>query len=484
MASYIEQSNGKNNYVAPPISYTYKENAYAQSAGQTTPSATTPNRTINLVTVFDPSTQTTFVYEQKYIPGTTIAAGRTANDIVATAGTNGVYKPTSNASNDLAYLIANDKNLKSNLDKQTRFAITKGITQVEGKPPSSAKVDSTFGRLAGAGSNPNTATPPVTSTDTTGGQESSAERIDLTGVPDIELKGESARQLASSSLKYPLESSINGGNTNKSDYIAFTAIEYGNKGFKDNDIFKLGTRNNKNLGKTVYLPIQPQIVDNNSVRWNEGTLNPLQIAGANIAMGTITNGKAGLEAALTTALRSISDKSTSESLKSLVALYASEQAVQAQLGSRLVGAVLNPNLELLFEAPTLRPFTFNFKLSPRSAEEAQIVKSIIRFFKLNMAPKTTEGNLFLKAPNVFEIRYIYGPTNENHKGINRIKSPCALQALSVDYTPDGSYMTFDEEDEKTKPESMVSYTLSMQFMELEPVYAKDYNTTKDDEIGF
>jgi hypothetical protein len=40
----------------------------------------------------------------------------------------------------------------------------------------------------------------------------------------------------------------------------------------------------------------------------------------------------------------------------------------AKLLSRTEGAILNPNLELLFEAPTLRPFTFTFKLASRSED--------------------------------------------------------------------------------------------------------------------
>ena len=57
-------------------------------------------------------------------------------------------------------------------------------------------------------------------------------------------------------------------------------------------------------------------------------------------------------------------------------------AVGAQgLLARTRGAILNPNLELLFERPTLRPFSFTFDLAPRNKEEADEVIKIIRFFK-------------------------------------------------------------------------------------------------------
>jgi hypothetical protein len=37
--------------------------------------------------------------------------------------------------------------------------------------------------------------------------------------------------------------------------------------------------------------------------------------------------------------------------------------------ARGAGIVPNSNLELLFNAPTLRSFTFNYRMSPRSARE-------------------------------------------------------------------------------------------------------------------
>ena len=41
----------------------------------------------------------------------------------------------------------------------------------------------------------------------------------------------------------------------------------------------------------------------------------------------------------------------------------------------------------MFNSPTLREFTFTWKMTPRSREEATRVRNIIRFFKQGMAPK-------------------------------------------------------------------------------------------------
>ena len=138
-------------------------------------------------------------------------------------------------------------------------------------------------------------------------------------------------------------------------------------------------------------------------------------------------------------------------------------------------------MELLFNAPSLRPFTFTFRLSPRSATEATQVKNIIRFFKQGMSVKTVDTHVFLKAPNVFDIRYQSYDENKkpitNHPSLNRIKT-CALTACDVNYTPDGTYMTFDD-----GTRTMTSYELSLRFTELDPVYDEDYTAIDSDPSG-
>ena len=52
------------------------------------------------------------------------------------------------------------------------------------------------------------------------------------------------------------------------------------------------------------------------------------------------------------------------------------------------------------------------------------------------------------------------------KGINRIKT-CALTQASVNYTPEGTFASYD----KGQP---VSIIVSLGFQELEPVYDTDY----------
>jgi len=220
----------------------------------------------------------------------------------------------------------------------------------------------------------------------------------------------------------------------------------------------------------IFIGIQGSISDSNAVSWGSGELNKFQEELVNLSLRTMSEGMSAVTKAIDSFQNKITDKPFVNQLKGLGQLYLAEQATgTAGLQSRISGSVLNPNLELLFQGPELRTFQFQFKMSPRSKDEADIVKKIIKEFKRNMAVKN-EG-LFLKAPNVFKIQYLKGM--EVHQSINLIKV-CALLNFAVDYTPNGSYMTFGGGENGDPEASMVTYNLSMTFQEIEPIYQNDY----------
>lgn len=260
------------------------------------------------------------------------------------------------------------------------------------------------------------------------------------------------QQSASQNLRYPVDMN------STQDTIVFTAVEYIPPGLGETGSVA-GQRQNPNRSTkgTVTLPIQAQISDGNAVGWAEGNLNELFRKALNTATGLVL-GQENTE----TINKAISD--TSKSLiqnKNQVLALIAESVLDQPVISR-TGGILNPNIELLFTGPGLREFSFNIKMSPRSDKESTQVKSIIRFFKQNMAPKRQEGNLFLKAPNTFLIKY----QGAGEQGLNKIKE-CALTGCSVNYTPQGTYMTYEDG-------TMVSYLMQLQFREIEALYDVDY----------
>ena len=272
------------------------------------------------------------------------------------------------------------------------------------------------------------------------------------------------------------------------DVIQFTALSYGgrdltiDKSKSTKTSFEspgLGARRLTVIEGSVTLPIQPSITDTNTVQWGGEELNPLQAFGAAVSYGAQTNIASAAQQTMNTVEELALKKNTAgQNAANAFRIFLAGKAVGINgLLSRVGGGVLNPNLELLFQGPTLRPFNFTFRLSPRDEKEAEQVKNIIRFFKENMAVQNTPENLFLKAPNVFQIKYLLRG-DKDHPSLNRIKR-CALQSCSVDYTPDGSYMTFNDASA-----TMTSYSISLQFQELEPVTSQDYTGTGPVASGF
>ena len=264
------------------------------------------------------------------------------------------------------------------------------------------------------------------------------------------------------------------------DRIKFQALIYSSSPSRiPSDGFEIKPVSFNPTGPAIFLPIQSPIIDQNTVGWEPDTLNPVELYAVGLSRRIMESG--GAEDV--TARVGVFFKEAIESLRansSEVRTYLAGQAVGVNnLLSRVNGKVLNPNLELLFQGPQLRPFNFTFKMSARNSKEAIIIKKIIKYFKRNMSTSVGDQGLFLKAPNVFKIEYQKGRTTK-HPSINLIKE-CALTNCSVDYTPLGSYMTYSD-DEAT----MIAYTMTLSFQELTPVYDRDYLTGegKDHPIGY
>ena len=288
---------------------------------------------------------------------------------------------------------------------------------------------------------------------------------------------------------------------NGQDFIKFTAYKYTPAGFvtvasssgitsatNPGSVSTVGTASAGTQIGSVILPIQSGISDSNMVSWGQDEMNAIDAAKAATALRAIGRGgnAESFGAAITSAINTVAEDARAAAevagkyRKEIAIYFAGKAANVNNLLARAEGKVVNPNMELLFQGPALRPFTFQFKLSPRDPNEARTVKNIIRFFKKNMAARRggIADKLFLEAPNIFKIEYVNGSTLKEHVSLPIIKL-CALQTCNVDYTPDGQYMTFNDQGA-----SMTSYGLSLQFTELEPVYQDEYtNYDVDGVIG-
>ena len=264
--------------------------------------------------------------------------------------------------------------------------------------------------------------------------------------------------------------------TTKQDIIKFDMIQYRPSKLEANG--RPDVSGGDIIGGSVILPIPGGIQDQSSAGWDSATMNPLERAAANVALEAISKGgKAGLDAAGEEIQKALSGGGA-DAKDALAGYFAGQAAgVGEQVLQRGMGVVVNPNMELLFNGPSIRQFSFSFLLAPRSKKETTEVANIIRFFKQGMSPIRSQSALFLRTPNTFRLKYIYrgDGKDSDHKYLSKFKE-CALLNTTVNYTPNSNYATFPDG-------GMVAYQLTLSFQELEPIFNDDYSK-HEGSIGY
>ena len=283
-----------------------------------------------------------------------------------------------------------------------------------------------------------------------------------------------------------------------SDYLEIKVLEYQPPGFETSgsgQSLRLQTsseslKNNEIILGHIFLPIPESITDSNGVTWGEDSLNGLAATGIGIAGDLMkSDGMKELQEAGNRGVEGLKDLIKDDMTAAAINSTFASMAVNALGGNtsaagilaRQTGAILNPNMELLFGGVQLRSFSFSFDFAPRDENESIVIKKIIRAFKKSLNPKngsTGENNssgLFIKSPDVFQLTYKTG--GKNHQFLHKFK-PMALLNIAVNYTGAGTYATYDN----TAP---VHTKIDLTFQELNPIYSEDYDTEEGKEgTGF
>ena len=249
------------------------------------------------------------------------------------------------------------------------------------------------------------------------------------------------------------------------------------------------------LKGSVILPM-PKVTDVNAADWGKSELNAQGMAAAGLASKLI--GQPGetpdererrLQAFEDLRSQRGGEEGGSVRRKTTGAIY--NQIVAKTAGlllgtdlnadtvlARQGGTVLNPNAEMLFQGPALRDFTFKYRMIARSQKEGEMIRNIIRFLKLGMAPKF-RSSTYLKSPDVFSLQYRRGK-DENGilDNVNRF-SPggLALTSINTDYAPNSYWSAYHD----SQP---VEITMDLNFVELRPIYYNDQALTPTSSVGY
>jgi len=98
------------------------------------------------------------------------------------------------------------------------------------------------------------------------------------------------------------------------------------------------------------------------------------------------------------------------------------------------GFIKAPRMELAFKGIPKRDFSYEFKMMPKSAAEAEMAKNIVKTFKMYMLPEIkSAGSMQLTTPATFDIQYMH--LGEENMNLNKIGT-CVLTNMDVKYGGD------------------------------------------------
>jgi hypothetical protein len=114
------------------------------------------------------------------------------------------------------------------------------------------------------------------------------------------------------------------------------------------------------------------------------------------------------------------------------------------------GTIINPNVELAYEAPKLRTFTLRFKMTPRSGPDSTNIQKICNSFKKAMLPSFGGQSLFgsiqnaanlLTIPDLCQVSFMKG--GSIHPYLPRYKL-CGITDVNINYAAAGAYASFGD----------------------------------------
>ncbi len=144
-----------------------------------------------------------------------------------------------------------------------------------------------------------------------------------------------------------------------------------------------------------------------------------------------------------------------------------------QMTQNAFGRIQNPYQEQVFNGVTMRTFSFDWKLVPRNSAETIKIKAIIKKLRAMALPdyaatlgtnEKESGSLsdrWLTIPKIFRISWHQGgdAAGADIDSLPKLK-PCVLTNITVNYTPDAVWSTYDGADP-------VAYTMNLNFTETE-----------------
>jgi len=216
---------------------------------------------------------------------------------------------------------------------------------------------------------------------------------------------------------------------------------------------------------SIYLPICTKINNEDTFSYEEDSFKILAgIAG----LANIDSGQAALDNA-------------TQSVAALLAGFADAVGVGAEK-QLAQGSLLNPRLEKTFKQKDFRTFTFSWEMYPTTADESQALHDIIETFRYHAHPAISnetfgggesKAEIMMRVPAEFEIRFLSTVPKASFSdltAVGLIENPyipkiarCACTSITVDYTPQNVFSTFQNN-------APIGVIFSISFSEMSPLH--------------
>lgn len=186
---------------------------------------------------------------------------------------------------------------------------------------------------------------------------------------------------------------------------------------------------------SIRLPIPGNMIDNTAVGWGDQSLNP--VLGALIDYGSYIKNNSLTNSTAREQLQSAWNAAKEGGLSAAAALLTSPLALAAakikgtEAISAIAGLAINPFMTVLFETPTFKRHSFQWRFSPRNRAETDTLRELLARFRFNMLPSinTSSAGLLLNYPNMCYVG-LYPDNTYLYKF-----KPCVITAASINYAP-------------------------------------------------
>lgn len=253
-------------------------------------------------------------------------------------------------------------------------------------------------------------------------------------------------KLQAKDMEHPFAGAYPGdmGSDNVRDYIVFTAYSNEIAGYT-----KLETIGSQSQGGEPEGTVQLYIPENLSVNSQVGYRNT---EGGSL-MGTLGNlfGADGDDT-----LGNVGGNLLAQIVGQGGQQLGDSGGVAAQTGGAGLGAA---NRHVLFEGVDFRTFSYAYEFLPKSWDESDMLRKIIKFFRIQMLPEIRgNGNTF-KPPNWFSIEYMIDGKPTEY--LNKIK-PSVCTGCDVSYGGNGQFAMFQSDKGEAPAPALINLTLTFQ----------------------